>query len=75
MTEETDISDLVQTYQERKLEKFESMKRLGIAGVIRGGYQFLEHLIKLQTSDNAFGQNVQMIQFRDNIKDVLNRLQ
>jgi hypothetical protein len=57
------------------LEQLETLRRQSIQAVFEGGVGFIHSLIRLQTSDNAFGQNVLMALFKENIENALKQLQ
>ena len=43
------------------------MKSNGLKGVVRGAKNFIETLIKLQTSEDSFGLNQTMVKFKDQL--------
>ena len=46
------------------------MKSNGLKGVVRGAKNFIETLIKLQTSEDSFGLNQTMVKFKDQLSEI-----
>ena len=67
MQEQHSLKDIMKQYNKVKIGYYDNLKTHAIRGIFRGGKNFIDTLIKLQTSTESFGLNQTMLKFRDQL--------
>ena len=75
MQEQADLTEILTGYSKVKQEYYDNLKSNAIRGVLRGARNFIDTLIKLQTSTDSFGLNQTMLKFRDQLTSISSSLE
>ena len=67
MQESADLTEILSSYSKVKQDFYDNLKSNAIRGILRGAKNFIDTMIKLQTSEDSFGLNQTMLKFRDQL--------